>query len=99
MNQVSLTIRCLLPCALLALAACASFPSQQVEYPVGRVRLALPAGAWEDLGSADEAVRVNTGMSGYACVRMGNHKLWLSPGSKVQIPIEDDPVLGGAVTR
>lgn len=69
MNQVSLTIRCLLPCALLALAACASFPSQQVEYSVGRVRLALPAGAWEDLGSADEAVCVSTGMSdGYLAI-------------------------------
>lgn len=40
-----------------------------------------------------------TGMSGYACVRIGSHKLWLSPGSKVLIPLEDDPVLGGTTQR
>lgn len=58
MNQVCLPIRRLLPCALLALVACAPLPSQQTEYPAGRVRLALPSGSWEDLGSSDQAVRL-----------------------------------------
>ncbi len=58
MNQVISTIRCLLPCVLVALAACAPLASQQTEYPAGRVRLALPAGAWEDLGASDQAVRL-----------------------------------------
>lgn len=54
------TIRCLLPsCALaLLMAACAPLAPQQTEYPVGRARLALPAGAWEDLGVSEEAVTV-----------------------------------------
>lgn len=50
------TIRCLLPCAMTVLAACAPLPSQQTEYPVGRARLALPPGAWQDLGATDGAV-------------------------------------------
>jgi len=56
MNLMISTIRCLLPCALVALAACAPLPSQQTEYPVGRARLALPPGAWQDLGAVDGAV-------------------------------------------
>ena len=52
------TIKCLLPCALLTLTACAPLASQQAEYPAGRARLALPAGAWEDLGTSDQAVRL-----------------------------------------
>lgn len=35
---------------------------------------------------------------GYACVAIGAHKQWLSPGYKVQIPLEDDKVLGGALS-
>ena len=58
MNQVISTLRCLLPCVLVALAACAPLPSQHAEYPAGRARLALPAGAWEDLGADDQAVRL-----------------------------------------
>lgn len=50
------TFRCLLSMAMVALVGCAPFPSQQAEYPVGRARLALPAGAWEDLGASDEAM-------------------------------------------
>lgn len=58
MNQVISTIRCLLPGVLVALTACAPLAPQQTEYPAGRVRLALPAGAWEDLGASDQAVRL-----------------------------------------
>ncbi|HRM48232.1 MAG TPA: hypothetical protein PK518_04645 [Alicycliphilus sp.] len=47
-----------MPCALLTLTACAPLASQQAEYPAGRARLALPAGAWEDLGTSDQAVRL-----------------------------------------
>jgi len=50
------TIRCLLSCAVAVLAACAPLASQQTEYPVGRARLALPPGAWQDLGAVDGAV-------------------------------------------
>ena len=56
MTLTILTIRCLLPCALVALTACTPLSSQQAEYPVGRARLALPPGVWEDLGASDEAV-------------------------------------------
>jgi hypothetical protein len=59
MNLTISTIRCLLPCALAVLAvlaACAPLPSQQPEYPVGRARLVLPQGAWEDLGATNEAI-------------------------------------------
>ena len=59
MNLATTTFKCLLAAALVALAGCASLATQQAEYPVGRVRLALPAGAWEGLG-----VRVSTGMMG-----------------------------------
>ena len=58
MNLAISTIKCLLPCALLTLTACAPLASQQAEYPAGRARLALPAGAWEDLGTSDQAVRL-----------------------------------------
>lgn len=51
------TIRGLLPCALAVLAACAPLSPQQTEYPVGRTRMVLPQpGAWEDLGTFDEAI-------------------------------------------
>ena len=58
MNLAISTIKCLLPYALLTLTACAPLASQQAEYPAGRARLALPAGAWEDLGTSDQAVRL-----------------------------------------
>lgn len=47
--------RCLLPCALAMLvAACAPMTvPPQSEYPVGRARLVLPPGAWQDLGPAE----------------------------------------------
>lgn len=51
------TTRCLLLCSLAVLAACAPLTPQQTEYPVGRTRMALPQqGAWEDLGTFDEAI-------------------------------------------
>ena len=56
MNLAITIFRCLLPCALSALVACAPLATQQAEYPVGRVRLALPAGSWEDLGMSSQAV-------------------------------------------
>ncbi|MBS0293423.1 MAG: hypothetical protein JSS01_13015 [Proteobacteria bacterium] len=55
MSLMITTIRRLLPCALVVLAACAPL-SPEPHYPVGRARLALPPGAWQDLGVADEAV-------------------------------------------
>lgn len=58
MTLTSSIIRRLLPCALVVLAACAPLSPTQTEYPVGRARLALPPGAWEDLGAADEAIDV-----------------------------------------
>lgn len=49
--------RYLLPCALAVLVAgCAPLTvPPKAEYPVGRARLVLPPGAWQDLGSADVA--------------------------------------------
>jgi hypothetical protein len=49
--------RYLLPCALAVLVAgCAPLTvPPKAEYPVGRARLVLPPGAWQDLGSTDEA--------------------------------------------
>lgn len=35
--------------------------------------------------------------SGCACIERQGRKQWLSPGWKVQTPLEDDKVLGGAV--
>ena len=58
MNLTISTIRCLLPCALAALVACAPLAPQPTEYPVGRSRLVLPPGAWEDLGASDEVIRL-----------------------------------------
>ena len=58
MTLTSSTIRRLLPCTLVVLAACAPLSPTQTEYPVGRARLALPPGTWEDLGAADEAIDV-----------------------------------------
>ncbi|MBS0392000.1 MAG: hypothetical protein KGM60_01150 [Comamonadaceae bacterium] len=52
------TIRRLLPCTLVVLAACAPLAPQQGQYPVGRAQMALPPGAWQDLEVADEAVAV-----------------------------------------
>lgn len=51
----------MLPCALaaltvLTLGACAPLERQSAEYPVGRTRLVLPPGEWEDLGASDEAI-------------------------------------------
>jgi len=49
--------RRLWPCALAVLmTACAPLTvPPKAEYPVGRARLVLPPGAWQDLGSADDA--------------------------------------------
>lgn len=49
--------RYLLPCAMAALvAACAPLTvPPKAEYSVGRARLVLPPGAWQDLGSTDDA--------------------------------------------
>lgn len=58
MTLTSSIIRRLLPCTLVVLAACAPLSPAQTEYPVGRARLALPPGAWEDLGASDEAIDV-----------------------------------------
>ena len=33
----------------------------QSEYPVGRARLVLPAGAWQDLGTSEKAVAGSVG--------------------------------------
>ena len=50
--------RYLLPCvAAVALTACAPLTvPPKAEYPVGRARLVLPPGAWQDLGVSDEAL-------------------------------------------
>lgn len=50
--------RCLLPCAMaVMMMACAPLTvPPKAEYPVGRARLVLPPGQWQDLGSVDEAV-------------------------------------------
>ncbi|HRJ10660.1 MAG TPA: hypothetical protein PK490_19745 [Prosthecobacter sp.] len=55
-----------------------------------RVKLRTSAQMWKCLESCAES------KDGYACVAIGYHKQWLSPGYKVQVPLEDDPVLGGA---
>lgn len=48
--------RCLLfgAVALLMVACAPLTPPPQVEYPVGRARLVLPQGAWQDLGTSQE---------------------------------------------
>lgn len=38
------------------LGACAPLPPQTPEFQVGRARMVLPQGAWEDLGVTDEAI-------------------------------------------
>ena len=50
--------RRLLPFALVVLTvACAPLTvPPKAEFPVGRARLVLPPGAWQDLGTADEAL-------------------------------------------
>lgn len=57
MTLMTSKLRYLLPCALgILVAGCAPMTvPPQVEYPAGRARLVLPPGAWQDLGSADEA--------------------------------------------
>ena len=50
------TLRNLLPCALLFLAACAQLPPDQAHYPVGRGQIILPPGDWQDLGTTEEAL-------------------------------------------
>nr|WP_298212063.1 hypothetical protein [Acidovorax sp.] len=57
MTLIISKFRCLLPCAIAVLmAACAPMTvPPQAEYPVGRARLVLPPGAWQDLGAADDA--------------------------------------------
>jgi len=43
--------------AVMMVAACAPLTAPpQAEYPVGRARLVLPPGAWQDLGASDETV-------------------------------------------
>lgn len=49
-------LRCLLPCALLSLAACAPIAVQPPEYAAGRAHVYLPSGAWEDLGTSDQVL-------------------------------------------
>lgn len=56
-----------------------------------RVKLRHTTKMWKCVTTCEESA------DGYACVAIGYHKQWLSPGFKVQIPIEDDVVLGGAV--
>ena len=50
------TLRHLLPCALLLLAACAQLPPDQTHYPVGRGQIVLPPGDWQDLGTTEQAL-------------------------------------------
>lgn len=50
------TLRNLLPCALLFLAACAQLPPDQAHYPVGRGQIILPPGDWQDLGTTEQAL-------------------------------------------
>lgn len=56
MNLTMSTLRGLLPCALVAISACAPLAPQPNEYSAGRARLVLPPGGWEDLGVSNEAV-------------------------------------------
>ncbi|MDE2415554.1 MAG: hypothetical protein KGM60_12405 [Comamonadaceae bacterium] len=58
MNVMNSTIRRLLPCALVVLAACAPIGPQLTQYQVGRARLVLPPGTWQDLDVSDETVAV-----------------------------------------
>lgn len=55
--------RCLLPCAMaVLLVACAPLTvPPKIEHPVGRARLVLPPGAWQDLGLADAAAPGSAG--------------------------------------
>lgn len=56
-----------------------------------RVKLKHTSQMWKCVASCKDSP------DGYACVAIGYHKQWLSPGYKVQVPLEDDLVLGGAV--
>jgi hypothetical protein len=58
--------------------------------PGQRVKLRHSSQMWKCLESCA------TSKDGYACVAIGYHKQWLSPGYAVQIPVEDDAMLGGA---
>ena len=56
MTLMTSKFRYLLPCALgVLVAGCAPMTvPPKVEYPAGRARLVLPAGAWQDLGISDQ---------------------------------------------
>ena len=58
MTLMTSKFRYLWPCAMALLtAACAPLTvPPSTEYPAGRARVVLPAGAWQDLGTVDEAV-------------------------------------------
>ncbi|MBU1816891.1 MAG: hypothetical protein KKB08_09070 [Gammaproteobacteria bacterium] len=45
-----------LPCAVMLVACAPMTVPPKAEYPVGRSRLVLPAGAWQDLGATDVAL-------------------------------------------
>lgn len=59
--------------------------------PGQRVKLRHTKRLWKCVQACSE------NKDGYACVAIGDQKQWISPGYKVQIPLEDDAVLGGAV--
>ncbi len=76
-------LRCLLPCVLAVLtAACAPLTvPPQSEYPVGRARLVLPPGGWQDLGAADTAVLAPAGrtlLDTRAAALRGTQGEWLA---------------------
>ena len=56
MTLMNSKFRYLLPCALgVLVAGCAPMTvPPKAEYPAGRARLVLPAGAWQDLGISDQ---------------------------------------------
>lgn len=56
-----------------------------------RVKLRHTKQMWRCVhAAADQA-------DGYACIAIGESKQWLSPNYQVQIPVEDDAMLGGAI--
>ena len=64
--------RRLLPLLAVAVFTVACAPltvPPKVEYPVGRARLVLPPGAWQDLGASDEAI---TGSGGRIALQTRN---------------------------
>lgn len=58
MTLMIFKFRYLWPCAMaVLLAACAPLTTPpKTEYPVGRARLVLPPGDWQDLGNSEEAM-------------------------------------------